>query len=73
MAGRLAAMMFSLAQALCLWRLNPRAWLTAYLRACAEAGGEAPEEVDRFLPWNLKEEDRRRWSVAGAVEDADTS
>jgi len=72
-AGRLAAMMFSLLQTLCLWELNPRLWLTAYLTACAEAGGAVPEDVDRFLPWNLREEDWRRWSLAGGEEDADTS
>ena len=72
-SGRLAALMFSLLQTLCLWRLNPRSWLTAYLTACAEAGGAAPEDVERFLPWHLSEEDRRRWALAGAEEDQDTS
>jgi transposase len=72
-AGRLAALMFSLLQTLCLWGLNPRSWLTAYLTACAEAGGKVPEEVERFLPWNLSEEDHRRWSLAGAEAGADTS
>jgi transposase len=72
-AGRLAAMLFSLLQTLSLWQLNPRAWLTAYLTACAEAGGEVPAEVERFLPWNLREEDCRRWSLEGAAEVADTS
>jgi transposase len=72
-AGQLAAMLFSLLQTLCLWRLNPRAWLTAYLTACAEAGGAAPADVERFLPWNLSAAERRGWSLAGAAEDADTS
>lgn len=72
-AGRLAALMFSLLQTMCLWQLNPRAWLTAYLTACAEAGGAVPEDVDRFLPWTMSEEDRRRWSLAGAKIEADTS
>src|SRR6516225_9610222 len=72
-AGQLAAMLFSLFQTLCLWHLNPRAWLTAYLTACAEAGGQVPEDVACFLPWNLSEEDRRRWSLVGAEEGADTS
>lgn len=72
-AGRLAALMFSLLPTLCLWGLNPRAWLTAYLTACAESGGCAPADGERFLPWNLSEEDRRRWSLAGAKDDADTS
>jgi transposase len=72
-AGRLAAMMFSLLQTLCLWQLNPRSWLTAYLTACAEAGGAAPVEVECFLPWNLSEEARRRWSLGGVDTGADTS
>ena len=60
-SGRLAAMMFSLFQTLCLWGLNPRLWLTAYLEACAQAGGRAVEDVDRFLPWILSPEQRRAW------------
>ena len=72
-AGQLAAMLFSLLQTLCLWNLNPRAWLTAYLSACAEAGGAAPKAVERFLPWNLSEEERQRWSLADAKAGEDTS
>jgi transposase len=72
-AGRLAAMLFSVLQTLCLWRLNPRTWLTAYLTACAEAGGKAAAEVERFLPWNLSEEQRQGWAMAGGEGDGDTS
>lgn len=72
-AGRLAAMMFSLLQTLCLWQLNPRAWLTAYLTACAEAGGEPAADLERFLPWTMSEADRRSWSLSGVKADEDTS
>jgi len=72
-AGQLAAVLFSLLQTLCLWRLNPRAWLTAYLTACAEAGGAVPADWERFLPWNLSAAERRCWSLAGAADDPDTS
>jgi transposase len=72
-AGRLAAMLFSLVQTLCLWRLNPRAWLTAYLTACAESGGRAPEDRERFLPWDRSAADRRCWSVPGMEDGQDTS
>ncbi|HEX2185566.1 MAG TPA: IS66 family transposase, partial [Chloroflexota bacterium] len=72
-AGRLAAMLFSLLQTLCLWRLNPRSWLTAYLTACAACGGEAPADVERFLPWNLSDEQRQGWSMAGEEAGEDTS
>jgi transposase len=72
-AGRLAALLFSLLQTLCLWQRNPRAWLTAYLTACAEAGGVAPADVEAFLPWNLSDEQRRSWSLVDAEVNADTS
>ncbi|MBV8087025.1 MAG: IS66 family transposase [Chloroflexi bacterium] len=72
-AGQLAAMLFSLLQTLCLWELNPRAWLTAYLTACAESGGVAPHSVERFLPWNLSDEERRRWALGVAKAEKDTS
>jgi transposase len=60
-AGRLAAMMFSLLQTLTLWHINPRLWLTAYLEACATAGGKAPPNLASYLPWNLTEERRKDW------------
>jgi hypothetical protein len=72
-SGELAAMLFSLFQTLCLSGLNPRLWLTAYLSACAEAGGRAPAEVDRFLPWNLSPGQKREWGCDDAVPTADTS
>jgi transposase len=71
-SGRLAAMMFSLFQTLCLWGLNPRLWLTAYLQTCAEAGGCAVD-VERFLPWNLSPEERRAWGCEEEIPTSDTS
>lgn len=62
-AGELAAMLFSVFQTLCLWGINPRAWLSAYLQGCAEAGGRAPAELDAFLPWQMPPERRREWSL----------
>jgi transposase len=72
-AGRLAAMLFSIFQTLCLWRLNPRSWLTAYLTACAEAGGVAPADLEAYLPWHLSEADRQRWSWRDEDASRDTS
>jgi len=69
-SGRLAAMLFSLFQTLALWGLNPRHWLTAYLSACAEAGGRAPFQPEALLPWNLSEEQRRAWSLAPKSDDS---
>jgi len=52
-AGQLAATLFSLFATLELWAINPRQWLTDYLQACAQAGGQAPPDATRWLPWNL--------------------
>ena len=57
-SGRLAATMFSLLATLTHWKLNPRLWLAWYLESCAAAGGNAPEDIEPFLPWNLSAERR---------------
>jgi transposase len=69
-SGRLAAMLFSLFQTLALWGLNPRPWLTAYLSACAEAGGRGPGHPEALLPWNLSEDQRRAWSLDPSSSDS---
>ena len=71
-SGLLAAMSFSLFQTLLLWNLNPRPWLIAYLEACAENGGEAPANAAQWLPWDLDEEQRRRFQICSTSPD-DTS
>ena len=55
-AGRLAVMMFSIFATLAIWKINPKAWLTWYLDACAANAGQAPNDPANFLPWNLSEE-----------------
>jgi transposase len=52
-SGKLAAILFSLFATLKLHGINPRQWLTAYLEACAAAGGKAPQNAVDFLPWNM--------------------
>jgi len=55
-AGRLAMMLFSIFATLVLWKINPRKWLGWYFQACAAAGGNVPDDLESFLPWNLPEE-----------------
>ena len=62
-SGQLAAMLFSLLATLRLWELNLRSWLTAYLTACAAAGGRAPADMSGYLPWNLSAEQRAAWAL----------
>jgi transposase len=58
-SGKLAVWLFRIVATLKKHRLNPRKWLTAYLQACAEAGGKAPEDVDKWLPWNLSAQQKK--------------
>jgi transposase len=62
-AGELAAMLFSVFQTLCLWDINPRVWLTAYLQACAAGGGNPPQSLDEYLPWKMSEQKLQEWSL----------
>jgi hypothetical protein len=59
--------MFSLFQTLERWQLNPRAWLTWYLTACAEAGGKVPAELASYLPWNLSAEQHEQLQRCGTL------
>jgi transposase len=72
-SGQLAAMLFSLFQTLALWNINPRVWLREYLQACARAGGQAPQGVGPFLPWNMSEQKRKEWSLEKEKEREDSS
>ena len=68
-SGEMSAALFSLFHTLERWRINPRIWLTEYLRACADAGGRVPADCERFLPWNRREARVPRASPAQVVDD----
>src|SRR5437868_14852543 len=63
-SGRLAAMLFTLFQTLQVWGMDAAKWLTAYLSACAKAGGKPPPDPQLFLPWNMTRQQRELLSVA---------
>lgn len=65
-SGRLAVMMFSIFATLILWKINPRTWLNWYFAACAAKGGQAIDNPESFLPWNLSE--TRLSQLQNAVE-----
>jgi transposase len=66
-AGQLAAIMFSLVETFRLWGLNAQQWLTGYLTACAEQGGQAVPELRRWLPWRMTEAERTELRLPGAA------
>ena len=62
-SGRLAAMLFSLFQTLQVWGMDTGKWLTAYLSACAKAGGKPPPDPQLYMPWNMTPQERETLSV----------
>ena len=72
-SGRLTAAMFSLFATLARWNINPRLWLTWYLKSCAAAGGTAPANIEPFLPWNLSDADRAALAMRSSLPATDTS
>jgi transposase len=72
-SGRLAAALFSILATLNLWQINPRLWLTWYLQSCAEAGGQVPNDIEPFLPWNLSEDQRTKLRMGMPTPKPDTS
>lgn len=62
-SSQLAAIMFSIFQTLGLWKINCNHWLRAYMIACAENHGKAPEDLSPFLPWKMDEERKHKLSL----------
>jgi transposase len=62
-SGRLAAMLFSLFATLTMGKINIRTWLTWYLESCAQNGGQAPSDIDPFLPWKISGQKHREMAI----------
>lgn len=61
-SGALAACTFTILQTLLLNQIHPHKFLLAYLDACAHNGGQPPENLNAYLPWNLSEEQKAAWN-----------
>ncbi len=55
-SAEFAVLMMGWIKTLQMWKLNPHAWFSAYLQACAENGATPPEDISSFLPWSMGEE-----------------
>jgi len=49
-------------QTMVLWGLNPHHWLSAFLQACADSGGQSPAALSSFVPWQMTPERREELS-----------
>lgn len=61
-SAHLAAVMFSILQTMLLWGLNPHHWLSTFLQACADNGGQSPADLSSFVPWQMTAERREELS-----------
>ncbi len=66
-SAHLAAMLFSVLQTVLLGGLNPHHWLSAFLQACADNGGQSPTDLSSFLPWQMTPERREELARPAAM------
>ena len=61
----LTAAMYSVFGTLALNGIDGLRWLEAWLEACAENGGQPPDDLTPWLPWTMSEERRREFMTPG--------
>ena len=60
-SGTLAAILFSVFQTYLRNHIDPQQFLLAFFEACAQNRGDAPEDLENWLPWNLSDEQKQTW------------
>ena len=68
-SGELATAMFTIFETIKKWKINPHTWLLAYLQECAMSGG-VPDNISKFLPWNMNKQQRQLFSLPPAGENS---
>lgn len=58
-SAELSASLFSIFETLKLWKINVHTWLLGYLQECAMLGSNAPDEIDKFLPWSMTNKQKK--------------
>lgn len=61
-SAELAVALFTLFKTLKLWNINVHTWLLAYFHECALIGGMPPENISKFLPWEMTSDLKERLS-----------
>jgi transposase len=60
-SGMLSSALFTIIQTLLWNNISPKPFLLEYFETCARNGGEAPQDLGEFLPWNMSEEKKSQW------------
>ena len=67
-SSELAAILFTIFATLECWSVNAHTWLLAYFHECAMSGS-APPNIEKYLPWNMSQEQLHLLSEPPAYED----
>ena len=59
------AMMYSVTGTLAMNGIDVRRWLGEWLNACADNGGQPPQDLSSWLPWSMSPERRRALAARG--------
>ena len=70
-SAELAAALFTLFGTLKLWKLNIHTWMLGYFYECALLGGKPPENIQKYLPWNMAEKQKQLFSEPPRHENPD--
>ena len=65
LGAEFTAMMYTVVCTLKMNDIDILRWLRAWLEACAENGGQPPEDLKPWLPWSMSEKRRREFLVQG--------
>jgi transposase len=69
-SAELAAALFTIFKTLKLWKINVHSWLLAYFYECALLGGSPPENIKKFLPWEMMAQQRQLLSKPPSYENS---
>jgi len=68
-SSELAAALFTIFGTIKLYGLNVHTWLLGYFYECALLGGKSPEDIQKYLPWNMTEKQKQLFSEPPKHED----
>lgn len=66
----LTSVMFTLLQTMKKWEVNVHTWLLAYFYECTAHQGQPPDIIDKFLPWNMTDEQKALFARPPEYEDS---
>lgn len=69
-SAELAASLFTIFGTMKLWGINIHTWLLGYFYECALLGGKPPENIQKYLPWNMTERQKTLFSEPPKHEDS---